>query len=244
MTSLEDLRAQEFSAIKTYFSSGIRVLEIGGGNGFQASLLVALGVDIKSIDVAQPASQQTFFPVEIYDGHTIPFSAATFDVVFSSNVLEHVQNINGMMDEIWRVLKSDGVAIHILPTPTWRFWTSLTHYLYLAMRVLRLRRPVGGGHVPSLKEKMQRSGLYHTTKRILVAGPHGEYPSAFSELWYFSKARWLEVFRENGFQVTCSSPSRIFYTGYSTFPSLSIDMRQKLARVLGSSTYIYVLRKT
>jgi SAM-dependent methyltransferase len=244
MTSLEDVRGQELSAIKTYFSHGIRVLEIGGGNGFQASLLVALGADVKSIDVAQPAGQQTFFPVEIYDGHTIPYSDATFDVVFSSNVLEHVQDIKGMMAEIRRVLKVDGVAVHILPTPTWRFWTSLTHYAYLAMRVLGLQRPVGGGHVPSLGEKMQRSGLWATAKRILFAGPHGEYPSALSEFWYFSKARWLEVFRQNGFQVMRSSPSGIFYTGYSVAPALSIGMRQKLAKILGSSTYIYVLRKT
>lgn len=244
MTTLEDVRGQELGAIKTYFSHGVRALEIGGGNGFQASLLAALGADVKSIDVARPAGQHTFFPVEIYDGHTVPYSDATFDVVFSSNVLEHVQDISGMMAEIRRVLKVDGVAIHILPTPAWRFWTSIAHYPYLAMRVLGLRRPVSGGHVPSLSEKMQRSGLWATAKRILLAGPHGEYPSALSELWYFSKTRWLGVFRKNGFQVMHSSPSGIFYTGYSVIPVLSVGARQKLAKLLGSSTYIYVLQKT
>ncbi|MDT3705260.1 MAG: class I SAM-dependent methyltransferase [Thiobacillus sp.] len=245
MTSFEDVRGQELSAIKTYFSQGIRALEIGGGNGFQASLLVALGADIESIDVAkQPAGQLTFFAVEVYDGRTIPYSDATFDVVFSSNVLEHIRDIKGMMAEIRRVLKVDGVAVHILPTPTWRFWTSLAHYVYLVMRVLGLQRSVGGGHVPSLGEKMQRSGLWSTAKRILFAGPHGEYPSAISECWYFRKARWLGVFRDNGFQLMSSSPSRIFYTGYSVAPALSIGVRQKLAKILGSSTYIYVLRKT
>lgn len=243
MLNLVDLRRAEFNCVKHYFYPGIRVLEIGGGNGFQASLLVALGADVKSIDVARTAGQHTFFPVEIYDGRTIPFPDATFDVVFSSNVLEHVQDISVMMTEIRRVLKVDGVTIHILPTPVWRFWTSLTHYAYLAMRVSGLRRPVGGGHVPSLKEKMQRSGLWATAKRILLAGPHGEYPSATSELWYFSKARWLEMFRRNGFEVMRSSPSGIFYTGYSVAPVLSIGVRQKLAKILGSSTYIYVLRK-
>lgn len=244
MTVLKDVRGEEIGTVKTYFSHGIRTLEIGGGNGFQASLLVALGADVKSIDVSRPADQQTFFPVEIYDGHTIPYLDATFDVVFSSNVLEHVQDITGMMAEIHRVLKVDGVAIHILPTPTWRIWTSITHYAYLTMRILGFRMSVGGGHVPSLEEKLQRSGLWSTAKRILLAGPHGEYPSAFSELWYFSKTRWLKVFHTNGFKVVSNGPSGVFYTGYSVIPALSIDVRQKLAKVLGSSTYIYVLRKT
>ena len=243
MTSLEDLRGQELGAIKTYFSHGIRALEIGGGNGFQASLLIALDVDMKSIDVARAEGVYNFFPVEIYDGHTIPFPDATFDVVFSSNVLEHIKDVNGMMIEIRRVLKVDGVAIHILPTPVWRFWTSLTHYVYLVMRVLGFRRPVGGGHVPSLEKNMRRSGLWATAKRILLAGPHGEYPSAISEFWYFSKIRWLEVFRRSDFKMVCGSPSEIFYTGYTIAPVLSIGVRQKLAKILGSSTYIYVLRK-
>lgn len=244
MSDLINLRSAEFNCVKHYFHPGIHVLELGGGNGFQASLIDSLGANVKSIDVAVPAGQQTFFAVEIYDGLTIPFSDATFDVVFSSNVLEHVQDINVMMAEIRRVLKVDGIAIHILPTPVWRFWTSLTHYAYLAMRVLGLRRPVGGGNVPSLGEKIQRSGLWATAKRILVAGPHGEYPSAISEFWYFSKARWLEVFRKNGFQVMHRSPSGIFYTGYSVVTGLSVSVRQKLAKILGSSTCIYVLRKT
>lgn len=244
MSDLINLRNAEFSCVKHYFHAGIHVLEIGGGNGFQASLLDSLGAKVKSIDVALPVGQQTFFAVEIYDGLTIPFSDATFDVVFSSNVLEHVQDINVMMAEIRRVLKADGIAIHILPTPAWRFWTSLTHYAYLAMRVLGLRRPVSGGNVPSLGEKMQRSGLWATVKRVIVAGPHGEYPSAVSELWYFSKARWLELFRKNGFQAISSSPSGIFYTGYSVVNGLSVSVRQKLAKILGSSTCIYVLRKT
>lgn len=243
MTNLEDLRCKELGAIKKYFAPGIRALEIGGGNGFQASLLIALGADMKSIDVALPEGVHNFFPVEIYDGHTIPFPDATFDVVFSSNVLEHIKDVNGMMIEIRRVLKVGGVAIHILPTPVWRFWTSLAHYVHLVMRVLGFRRPVGGGHAPSLQEKMRRSGLWATAKRILLAGPHGEYPSAISEFWYFSKIRWLEVFRRSDFKIIFSSPSQIFYTGYLIAPVLSIGVRQKLAKILGSSTYIYVLRK-
>lgn len=242
--NLIDLRTAEFNCVKNHFRPGVRVLEIGGGNGFQARLINSMGADVMSIDVAQPAGQQPMFLVDIYDGHTIPSSDSAYDVVFSSNVLEHIKNIDVMMAEIRRVLKADGLAIHILPTPAWRFWTSVAHYAYLAIRIVGLRRSVGGGHVPSLREKLQRSGLWATVKRILFAGPHGEYSSAISELWYFSEARWLGVFRKSGFQIIYSDPTYIFYTGYSVIPALSIVVRQRLAKILGSSTYVYVMRKT
>ena len=60
------------------------------------------------------------------------------DVVFSSNVLEHVAAIDAFLDETARVLKPEGRAIHILPTPAWRGWSMLTYYGWLAKRVLGL----------------------------------------------------------------------------------------------------------
>ncbi len=244
MSDLIALRGAEFNCVKHHFYAGIHVLELGGGNGFQASLLDSLGAKVQSIDVAVPLGQDKFFPVEIYDGLTIPFPDATFDVVFSSNVLEHVRDINAMMAEIRRVLKPEGVAIHILPTPAWRFWTSLTHYAYLIMRILGVRRPVGGGNLPSLGEKIQRSGLLATAKRILVAGPHGEYPSAISEMWYFSRRRWRGVFEQSGYCIEYMGPTGFFYTGYALVPSLSTKSRKTIAKIFGSSTYIYVLQKS
>lgn len=43
MTNLSVLRGAEFECVKQYFQPGVRVLEIGGGNGYQASLIAALG---------------------------------------------------------------------------------------------------------------------------------------------------------------------------------------------------------
>lgn len=241
MSDLISLRSEEFNRVKRYFYPGAHVLELGGGNGFQASLIHSLGANVKSIDVAKPAHEKPFFDVQIYDGFNIPFPNASFDIVFSSNVLEHVRHINIMMSEMRRVLKRDGIAIHILPTPTWRFWTTVSHYPYLGIRVLGISRPVAGGHVPLLSEKIRRSGFWGTLKRVLIPGPHGEYPSAISELWYFSKTRWFGVFRENGFHVVDNRPSGLFYTGYAV-TGQSLSARQKLAKILGSSTRIYVLQ--
>ena len=69
------------------------------------------------------------FPIKDYDGRTIPLPDASVDVVFSSNVLEHVPDLSRMHAEIRRVLAPGGICIHVVPTHTWRLWTTLTSYL-------------------------------------------------------------------------------------------------------------------
>lgn len=245
MSNLVDLRGIEFNCVKHYFHAGVRVLEIGGGNGFQASLIAALGAQVDSIDVAgQKVDVQRHFPVSLYDGRTLPFPDHFFNRVFSSNVLEHIHDLGVTLAESKRVMKDDGVAIHILPTPAWRVWTSLTHYLHILMRVTGIRRTNASKlAVNQTENRVQTIGVWNAIKRVLRAGPHGEYPSAFSELWYFSQQRWVEVFRRNGFQVIAIAPSNIFYTGYGVFPWMPISARRILARMLGSATRIFVLRK-
>jgi len=48
-------------------------------------------------------------------GETMPFPDGTFDVVFSTNVLEHVQDLNAVLGETVRVLKPGGYAQHVVP---------------------------------------------------------------------------------------------------------------------------------
>lgn len=45
----------------------------------------------------------------------IPFPDNTFDVVFSTSVLEHVMDMRSAMKEIARVVKQDGFTFHIYP---------------------------------------------------------------------------------------------------------------------------------
>jgi 2-polyprenyl-3-methyl-5-hydroxy-6-metoxy-1,4-benzoquinol methylase len=241
---VERLRELELGAIQQYFASGSSVLEIGGGTGFQAGLIASRGCHVVSIDIAPPTSDvEIHFPIKVYDGYSIPCYDAEFDVVFSSNVLEHVKNIKVLLNETRRCLKAGGLAIHVLPSPAWRFWTSMSHYAYVVLRILGLRSSVPGGTVLSAKDKVRSSGLWYVIRRAIWAGPHGEYPNALTEIYYFSKMRWLKVFRDSGFEVVQVMPSGVFYTGYGVFRNLSLRSRQRMARLIGSATYIYVLRK-
>ncbi|BCX12107.1 MAG: hypothetical protein KatS3mg067_1045 [Thermosynechococcus sp.] len=247
MSNLVKVRTEEFNYVKKFFLPGMSVLEIGGGSGYQASLIASTGASVVSIDVAKPLpGVEIYFPVQIYGGATLPFPDNYFDVVFSSNVLEHIQDLRATLSEVRRVMKSDGMAIHILPTSARRAWTSLSHYVHIARRLIGLvcRRyyVINTPAVPR-DPGCAHHGTWAAIKRVFWDGPHGEYPSAISELWYFSRRRWLKVFQENGFDLIWDQPSGIFYTGYGVFPAISIGRRQALARVLGSATRVFVLRK-
>ena len=50
-----------------------------------------------------------------YDGKTIPFDNNTFDCILSSEVFEHMFNINEIMNELSRVLKKGGVILITCP---------------------------------------------------------------------------------------------------------------------------------
>lgn len=50
-----------------------------------------------------------------YNGETLPFNNESFDIVFASEVLEHVPNIYQSMTEIKRVLKENGIILLTIP---------------------------------------------------------------------------------------------------------------------------------
>lgn len=50
-----------------------------------------------------------------YDGNIIPFEDNYFDAIFSSEVLEHVENIDEILRELYRVLKKDSYMLVTVP---------------------------------------------------------------------------------------------------------------------------------
>src|SRR5213082_699308 len=161
---LERIRAAEFDLVREWFKPGIRVLELGGGTGYQASQIAALGSDVLSIDLAdRHKPYRLFHPVQDYDGYNIPAPDASVDVVFSSNTLEHVPDVGRLLRDTRRVLRPEGVALHIVQT---------------AAGEAARRRGWAGMVGRALK---------------MPFAPHGAYANAVAELHYFSARRWRRV---------------------------------------------------
>jgi SAM-dependent methyltransferase len=238
------LRRAELARVRRWFVPGQRVLELGGGSGYQASLLAAWGCRVVSLDLpGRPPAGESYYPIRDYDGQNVPFAAGTFDRVFSSNVLEHVRGLPALLAETRRVLKPGGLGVHLMPTPGWRLWTSVAHYGYLAKCLLGGDRAIPGvARAKTAGDVLAARGAGYLLRRALFAGPHGEWPNAAAELYGFSRRRWTRVFETNGFGIVQVADNGVFYTGYGLFPGRSLAARRRLARWLGPACHVFVVQ--
>lgn len=218
----------------------LRILDIGAGTGRQAAQLQDKGFDVVAVDLPASAyAQERVHPIVDYDGRQIPLASGTIDVVFSSNVLEHVPDVEGLLGEMKRVLAPGGVAIHVLPTPAWRWWTTLTHYPWVAKRIVQraFARSAASGVEKGVAQP-SRGAL----RSVLLPARHGERGTTLTEGWYYSEKWWRRTFESAGFRVVETRPVGLFYTGSMLFAErISIRRRQQLSHWLGSACRAYLL---
>jgi SAM-dependent methyltransferase len=240
---VDDIRTWEVSLIARHFPHGAHILEIGAGRGQQALEISRLGFTLEAIDIPSSLyARNRVFPITDYDGRTIPFANNSFDVVFSSSVLEHVPDISRIHAEIRRVLKPGGRAVHVVPTHLWRIWTTLSAFpaampgLHQAFR--DLAAPGGG-----LRRMLSRGrGVACQLVAPLRQGRHGERGNILTETWYFHPRWWRKNFRDAGFCVEQEAPMGLFYTGYTSMGAKwDIQKRARLASRLGSVCRLFVL---
>jgi hypothetical protein len=160
-------------------------------------------------------------------------------VIFSSNVLEHVGNLKEISSEFQRLLKPNGIAIHVLPTPCWRFWTFLTGFAASLKWLGKLP-----AHIINPPDGQKRwSTMLRDLRHIasgLIPRAHGTGREGISELWTFSRSAWHRKFQSHGFRVVDDRTIPLFYSGTMLFGAgLALEKRRSLSRVLGSATRIY-----
>jgi SAM-dependent methyltransferase len=246
--ALQRIRDWELQRIVTHFRSGARILEVGAGTGQQSLELARRGFSVEAIELS--TSEYTdvrIFPVVNYDGETIPFPDHSFDVVFSSNVLEHIPNLTRIHSEIIRVLKEDGCIIHVLPTHAWRFWSNLSAFPAALQHIRAIRnhmvprQPFTSAELHRLRQVWGIVG-----ERLLwavVQHRHGVRGNAISEIWLFRPGFWRKNFRRNGLTIIHEEPIGLFYTGHMVLDRrLSIGARARMAKVLGSACHCFVLK--
>lgn len=244
---LNTVRDYEIRKIVQHFSPGASVLEIGGGTGWQAKQLADRGFAVTSIDVQDSNYRDSkVFHVAIYDGKHFPFDGPTFDLIFSSNVLEHIEDLDQLHRESRRVLNANGYCVHVMPTAVWRFWTSIAHYVEMVQRL--------GALLPALipetvhpREILRPFRVARMAWSILrqyrVPPRHGETGTVLSELWTFSTRHWMKHFNRHGFDIIDHQPLGLFYTGHMVLGSRwSHTSREHVAKILGSACMLFKLK--
>ena len=217
---LRRIREVELQRVEPWLPPGSSILEIGAGVGWQAKALSELGYEVSAIDVPTSKHRENReWPIVEYDGVEIPFPDRSFDVVFSSNVMEHIPDVRSFQKEIMRVLKTNGFAIHVVPSGSWRFWTNVSHFVR-NFHLLQVR-----------------------SIRTLMPQQHGEVAgNCVSEVFFFSRFYWRRLFSSAGWRIDRYRPNRLFYTGYSVMDCRwSLSTRRRISSVLGNSCHMFKL---
>lgn len=238
---LQQVRDFELERMAGFLPAAGRVLDFGAGSGHQAVRLQQRGLDVCAVDLESSSHLATKeFPVTTYDGSRLPFPDGYFDAVISSNVLEHVADLPNAMKEIARVLRPEGVGLHVMPSSSWRLWTTLAEFAAAPRNVWRALQSQPQGRWAHLSRSQW---VLAWTLRPLAFRPHGTGGLALGELWGFSRRSWLRVLAACGCTVERVLPLRLCYSGEILFGAqIPMERRMRLARWMGSSTVLYVTR--
>jgi SAM-dependent methyltransferase len=104
-------------------SKGLKVLDVGCGNGYVLYQYARHGAEVTGVDLTQTAielSRKRFAlgglsgQFREVDGNNLPFPGDHFDIVCSMGVLHHISNPQPMVNEMFRVLKPGGRLIVML----------------------------------------------------------------------------------------------------------------------------------
>lgn len=99
----------------------IRILEIGAGGGFTLALLRDMGFahlvgsDLTNTTLSAMRSRVGPTPLIAADAEAMPFRDRSFDLLLSSDVIEHLPNLELHIAEASRILRDDGH--YLIKTP-------------------------------------------------------------------------------------------------------------------------------
>jgi len=117
-------------------SRASRLLDFGCGAGARVDEFRRMGYQAFGCDIMLPSRPMEPLRGLVEQGlvgqiaanpYRIPFADASFDVVFSITVFEHVMDYDSALAEIRRVLKPDGVCVHLFPGP----WKPIETHIFV-----------------------------------------------------------------------------------------------------------------
>lgn len=223
-------------------------LELGAGDGFGSALLTRYSDCVVATDYGMEIFRNPTYASVTYqqcDAERCDkeFPQQTFDLVISSNTLEHVPHPDNALRAVHALLKDDGIAIHAMPTRTWKTFYLLLYYPSLALTILNnllryrsLRQPKHVAFENNQKTMQQTKGAF---QKIAFPQPHGVSKNHLQEYAAFSAQRWIALFQETGFEVI-----RVVRGPFATGHGFGIQWLDRLIeRFGGTAENIFIAQK-
>ncbi len=98
------------------------ILDLGCGDGFFAQTVfghVDAGIDLDEGEVARAIKRGTYDRALVASATKMPFKNRSFNTVISNCVMEHIPDIDGVLSEVYRVLKPGGRLLTSVPSEYW-----------------------------------------------------------------------------------------------------------------------------
>lgn len=177
---------------KLNFNDGDKLLDLGCGEGrhlIHACLehnIFGVGVDLSFRDLKITAERfapfasynpHSYFSIHQTDATKLPFADDSFDKIICSEVLEHVENYTGVLQEIKRVLKPNGILAISVPRawPEKICWTLSAAY-----------HQVEGGHIRIFNAQKLREDI----KNLGFEFTHRYWAHALHSPFWWLKCLW------------------------------------------------------
>lgn len=204
------------------------VLEVGCGSGINSAFLSktsrrVIATDLPYYDgsthtLGMAVAKELLDNISVKNvtlvscsGEELPFSDNRFDLVFSSSVLEHIDDKEKALKEMMRVTKLGGSVIFIIPTYIQSVCAFAHLYLYMGRRMLEvvhtkiLKKPMSKTKtlLPKASDSTRKSsailGSFRTSHPSFpLPEPHGSYKNIFQEFKQQLPWKWTALAKKCG----------------------------------------------
>jgi SAM-dependent methyltransferase len=125
-TGLDEINIAQRRALEKALEmipSNGRVLEVGVGSGEVSNLLAARGIEVYSMDNSKECLERITNHSRVYvcdlNSPPLPFAEGFFDLAIMYEVIEHLWNPIGALQDLRRLLKQDGRLLISTPNVSW-----------------------------------------------------------------------------------------------------------------------------
>lgn len=231
------IREVEWDAVKPYIPPKSKFLDVGCGAGYSMKkACIELDCECYGIDpmpgghgVGRYSELDSSLNIVQGVSEKIPFESNSFDVVYSSHVLEHVDDEHKSLHEMKRVLKDDGVLIIGMPTAFMAHINNISQIIFTShqriLNVLLGRFPfIATGKTCFVNMFVPVSHSYPRAKTI------------FYDMHHYKIKKWQRTVESEFIVEHVLKPAKYSYPEYRQLFRLKKDARN-------SSSVFFVCKK-